>query len=93
MFLVKSFVEWSINTDQEVDVLVEWQGHDEEDERTWEALEQLDADLATADQAVREIQQLAVALPNKARQLQTALANSRVHRADLFLVEKGRRAS
>ena len=44
-FLVKNFVEWSINTDQEVDVLVEWQGHDDEDERTWEALEQLVEDV------------------------------------------------
>ena len=44
-FLVKSFVKWSINTDQEVDVLVEWQGHEEEDERTWEALEQLVEDV------------------------------------------------
>ena len=44
-FLVKRFVEWSINTDGEVDVLVEWQGHDDEDERTWEALEQLVEDV------------------------------------------------
>ena len=44
-FLVKRFVEWSINTDQEVDVLVGWQGHDEDDERTWEALEQLVEDV------------------------------------------------
>ena len=44
-FLVKRFVEWSINTDQEVDVLVEWQGHDGEEERTWEALEQLVEDV------------------------------------------------
>ena len=44
-FLVKRFVEWSINTDNEVDVLVEWQGHDEEEERTWEALEQLVEDV------------------------------------------------
>ena len=44
-FLVKRFVEWSVNTDQEVDVLVEWQGHDEEDERTWEALDQLVEDV------------------------------------------------
>ena len=44
-FLVKCFVEWSINTDGEVDVLVEWQGHDDEDERTWEALEQLVEDV------------------------------------------------
>jgi hypothetical protein len=44
-FLIKSFVEWSVNTDQEVDVLVEWQGHDEEDERTWEVLEQLVEDI------------------------------------------------
>ena len=38
-------MEWSINTDGEVDVLVEWQGHDDEDERTWEALEQLVEDV------------------------------------------------
>jgi len=44
-FLVKRFVEWSINTDQEVDVLVEWQGHDDDEERTWEALEQLVEDV------------------------------------------------
>ena len=44
-FLVKGFVEWSVNTDQEVDVLVEWQGHDDEGERTWEALEQLVEDV------------------------------------------------
>ena len=44
-FLVKRFVEWSINTDQEVDVLVEWQGHDDEEERTWEPLEQLVEDV------------------------------------------------
>ena len=44
-FMVKEFVEWSINTDHEVDVLVEWQGHDDEEERTWEALEQLVEDV------------------------------------------------
>ena len=45
-FLVDRFVEWSINTDGEVDVLVQWQGHiDDEDERTWEPLEQLVEDV------------------------------------------------
>ena len=44
-FLVKRFVEWSVNTDGEVDVLVEWQGHDDEEERTWEAIEQLVEDV------------------------------------------------
>ena len=45
-FLVDHFVEWSINTDGGVDVLVQWQGHeDDEDERTWESLEQLVEDV------------------------------------------------
>mgnify|MGYP003341069060 CR=1 FL=1 len=45
-FLVDHFVEWSINTDGEVDVLVQWQGHeDDEGERTWEPLEQLVEDV------------------------------------------------
>ena len=34
-FLIKSFVKWSINTDQDVNVLIEWQGHDDDEERTW----------------------------------------------------------
>ena len=46
-FLVKRFVKWSINTDGEVDVLVEWQGHDDDDEHTWEALEQLVDEMTT----------------------------------------------
>ena len=39
-FLVDHFVEWSINTNGEVDVLVKWQGHeDDEGEHIWETLE------------------------------------------------------
>ena len=41
-FLVDHFVEWSINTDGEVDVLVQWQGHEL---RTWEPLEHLVEDV------------------------------------------------
>ena len=44
-FLVDHFIEWSINTDGEVDVLVQWQGHDDEELRTWEPLEQLVEDV------------------------------------------------
>ena len=44
-FVIDAFVEWSINTDNEVDVLVRWRGHDDEDEQTWEPLEQLVADV------------------------------------------------
>ena len=40
-FMVDHFKEWSINTDGEVDVLVHWQRHEDDDEDTWEPLEQL----------------------------------------------------
>ena len=39
-FVVEAFEDWSINTDDEIDLLVRWRGHDD-DERTWEPLEQL----------------------------------------------------
>ena len=39
-FVVEAFEDWSINTDDEVDLLVRWRGHGD-DERTWEPLEQL----------------------------------------------------
>ena len=38
-------MEWSINTDVEVDVLVQCQGHDDDDLRTWEPLEQIVEDV------------------------------------------------
>ena len=44
-FLVDHFKEWSINTDGEVDVLVHWQRHEDDDEDTWEPLEQLVQDV------------------------------------------------
>ena len=37
--MVERFVEWTINTDDEFDVLVQWRGHDDDDERTWEPLD------------------------------------------------------
>ena len=33
-FLIDHFVEWSVNADGEVDVLVQWQGHDDDELRT-----------------------------------------------------------
>ena len=44
-FIVETFVQWSINTDDEVDVLVKWRGHPEENEWTWQPLEQLVEDV------------------------------------------------
>ena len=43
-FVVEAFEDWAINTDGEVDFLVRWRGHQDED-RTWEPLEQLVADV------------------------------------------------
>ena len=40
-FVIDTFLEWSVNTDDEVDILVQWRGHEEEEENTWEPLEQL----------------------------------------------------
>ena len=45
-FIVEAFKEWSINTDGEVDVLVEWRGHPDEGEWTWQPLEQLVEDVS-----------------------------------------------
>ena len=42
--MVEAFDDWSINTDGEVDFLVRWRGHQDED-RTWEPMEQLVADV------------------------------------------------
>jgi hypothetical protein len=44
-FMVDHFKEWSINTDGEVDVLVHWQRHEDDEEDTWEPLEQLVKDV------------------------------------------------
>ena len=44
-FIVEAFEEWVINTDGEVDIRVKWRGHEEEEERTWEPLEQLVEDV------------------------------------------------
>ena len=45
-FIIDQFVDWSINTDDEVDVRVRWRAHEQnEDEDTWEPLEQLCADV------------------------------------------------
>ena len=44
-FVIDSFVDWAINTDGEVDLLVQWRGHEAEEERTWEPLEQLVEDV------------------------------------------------
>ena len=44
-FVVDHFVDWSINTDDGVDLLVHWKCHPDENERTWEALEQLVVDV------------------------------------------------
>ena len=43
-FVIETFDDWVINTDGEVDFLVRWRGHQDED-RTWEPLEQLVADV------------------------------------------------
>ena len=43
-FLVERFEDWVVNTDGEVDLLVKWCGHDD-DNNTWEPLEQLVADV------------------------------------------------
>ena len=43
-FLVESFEDWAVNTDGEVDLLVKWRGHDD-DNNTWEPLEQLVVDV------------------------------------------------
>ena len=37
-FLVESFKDWSVNTDGEVDLLVKWRGH-EDDNNTWEPMD------------------------------------------------------
>ena len=42
---METFVDWSVNTDGEVDLLVKWRGH-EGDSITWESLPQLLQDLA-----------------------------------------------
>ena len=44
--LVEAFEEWVINTDGEVDIHVKWRGHDDEEELTWEPLEQLVEDVS-----------------------------------------------
>ena len=44
-FVVEAFDDWDINTDGEVDFLVRWRGHQDED-RTWESLEQLVDDVS-----------------------------------------------
>ena len=43
-FLVDKFEDWVVNTEGEVDLLVKWRGHDD-DNNTWEPLEQLVADV------------------------------------------------
>ena len=44
-FIVDEFKEWSVNTDDEVDVRVQWRGHPDESEWTWQPLEQLVEDV------------------------------------------------
>ena len=44
-FLVDHFVEWSINTDGEVDVLIKFQVYDNGGLRSWDPLEQLVEDV------------------------------------------------
>ena len=44
-FVVEKFVDWSINTDGEFDLRVRWRGHDDEEEDTWQPLEQLVVDV------------------------------------------------
>ena len=43
-FKVEKFLDWTVNTDGEVDVLVQWRGHDDTN-NTWEPLSQLVADV------------------------------------------------
>ena len=43
-FLVENFEDWTVNTDGEVDMLVKWRGHDD-DNNTWEPMEQLVQDV------------------------------------------------
>ena len=43
-FLVDKFEDWVVNTDGEVDLLVKWRGHDD-DNNAWDPLEQLVVDV------------------------------------------------
>ena len=43
-FKVEKFLDWTVNTDGEVDMLVQWRGHDDTN-NTWEPLTQLVADV------------------------------------------------
>ena len=43
-FKVEKFLDWAVNTDGEVDMLVQWRGHDDTN-NTWEPLTQLVADV------------------------------------------------
>ena len=46
-FIVETFEEWVINTDGEVDIHARWSGNDDEEEFTWEPLEQLVEDVTS----------------------------------------------
>ena len=53
-FKVEKFLDWAVNTDGEVDVLVQWRGHDDTN-NTWEPLPQLVADVpATVAKYVKD---------------------------------------
>ena len=55
-FVVDRFVDWSINTDDEVDLRVRWKGHEDEAEDTWQPLEQLVEDVpVVVAKYVREV--------------------------------------
>ena len=43
--IVEVFEEWVINTDREADIHVRWRGYDDEEELTWEPLQQLVEDV------------------------------------------------
>ena len=44
-FKVEQFLDWAVNTDGEVDVLVKWRSHDDTN-NTWEPLSQLVLDVS-----------------------------------------------
>ena len=41
---MESLEDWSVNTDDEVDLLVKWRGHDEAN-NTWDPIDQLVGDV------------------------------------------------